>query len=122
MEDPDQSGFHHLHLRGPNPAEIFAWYQSTFGGELVKWKDMLDAIRYGTTWLLIQDSQGETMAPTRGRSIDHLGWSFPDLDATAVALKAKGVNFTLGPVPYRDIKIAFIEGPGGVRIELVESP
>ena len=42
------------------------------------------------------------------------------LDAAAVDLKAKGVKFTMEPRPFRNLKIAFIEGPDGVSIELVQ--
>ena len=59
-------------------------------------------------------------APTKGRSIDHLGFSTPDLDAAAEALKAKGVTFSLDPMPYRNVRISFIDGLDGVRIEYVQ--
>lgn len=120
MQDPDQTGFHHVHLKGPDPEKIFDWYEMAFGGTRARYKDLLDALLYDDVWLLVQDSGEEAMAATRGRSIDHLGWSFADLDAAATELKAKGVQFRIEPMPYRDVRIAFIEGPGGVSIELVQ--
>jgi predicted enzyme related to lactoylglutathione lyase len=119
MEDPELYGFHHIHLKAPDPEAHFAWYQEQFGGERTQFKGMLDALRYGDLWLLVQKSD-EVMAGTRGRAIDHLSWSFADLDAAAEELKARGVKFTLEPRPFRDLKIAFIEGPDGVSIELVQ--
>ena len=122
MEDEETLGFHHIHLSSAEPAKTLDWYENVFGGERTKYKGMLDALRYGTVWLLAQNSRGEEVAPTQGRAIDHLGWGFADLDAAAVVLKSKGVNFTMEPRPFRDLKIAFIEGPDGVRIELVQRP
>jgi catechol 2,3-dioxygenase-like lactoylglutathione lyase family enzyme len=120
MEDPNQVGFHHIHLKGADPDAIFDWYEAAFGGTRDSFAGMLPALRYGTVWLLVQNSRGAEVAATTGRAIDHLGWSFADLDAAAVDLKAKGVKFTMEPRPFRDLKIAFIEGPDGVSIELVQ--
>ena len=83
---------------------------------------MLDALKYGSVWLLVQGSGKAELAPTEGRAVDHLGWGFADLEKEAVRLKEMGVNFTLEPMKYRDFKIAFIDGPDGVRIELVQRP
>ncbi len=125
MEDPETLGFHHIHLKGPEPAAILDWYVNAFGGERTKYKDMLDAVKYGNVWLVAQNSNDE-LAATKGRSLDHLGWQTRDLDAAAIELKGKGVKFTMEPRPLGDpkagIKIAFVEGPGGVSIELVQRP
>ena len=68
---------------------------------------------------MVQRNSGEK-APTKGRSIDHLGFSTPNLDAAAEALKAKGVTFSLDPIPYRNLRISFIDGPDGVLIEYLQ--
>lgn len=120
MEDPNQVGLHHIHLKSPDPEATFDWYEAAFGGKRDSFAGMLPALRYGSLWLLIQNSGEDELAGTTGRAIDHLGWSFPDLDAAAVDLKSRGVKFTLEPRPYRNLKIAFIEGPDGVSIELVQ--
>ena len=122
MEDPNQVGFHHIHLKSADPDATFDWYEAAFGGARERFAGMLPALRYGSVWLLIQNSRGAEVAATTGRAIDHLGWSFPDLDAAAVDLKAKGVKFTMEPRPYSNLRIAFIEGPDGVSIELVQPP
>lgn len=124
MEDTETLGFHHIHLRGPEPKKILDWYENAFGGERTKYKGMLDAINYGGVWLLAQGAR-EPMAPTQDRAIDHLGWGVHDMEADAAALKSKGVKFTMEPRPFNPeiaIAIAFVEGPGGVRIELVQRP
>ena len=124
MQDAETLGFHHIHLKGPNPAAVLDWYQNAFGGTRAKFKGFLDGIEYGSVWLLAQGA-AEDQAATKGRAIDHLGWEVTDMEKTAKELKEKGVTFTMEPRPFNPeiaIAIAFVEGPGGVRIELVQRP
>ncbi len=120
MEDPDLVGFHHIHLRTPDPDATFSWYESAFGGSRAEFKDLLPGLRYGDLWLLAMSSGDDAPEPTIGTAIDHLGWAFADLEAAAVRLKGQGVRFTMEPRPFRNLKIAFVEDPDGVRIELVQ--
>ncbi|MCH7911275.1 MAG: VOC family protein [Candidatus Hydrogenedentes bacterium] len=98
-----------------------AWYQETFGGEpFDSFKGLpIKGLDYGDVLVMVQHSS-EKKAPTEGRSIDHLGFSTPDLDAAADALKAKGVTFSINPMPYYNMRISFLDGPDGVRIEYVQ--
>jgi catechol 2,3-dioxygenase-like lactoylglutathione lyase family enzyme len=121
VEDREQLGFHHITLRVADPAATTAWMQSAFGGERVKVRGTLDGLRYGRTYLFVQ--QGAGAAPSQGRAIDHLGWGPSDIDATAADLKGKGVTFTAAPSPKVNQfghRTAYVEAPGGVRIELVQ--
>jgi catechol 2,3-dioxygenase-like lactoylglutathione lyase family enzyme len=118
VEDAETSGFHHVHLATTDPQSTLRWYTEAFGGEVSRYAGVIPGIRYGDMWVLAKKVKQEP-APTKGRSIDHLGWAFDDLDAAAVDLKAKGVKFQSEPYAIGTGKIAFIEGPGGVRIELV---
>ena len=119
IDDPDLRGMHHLHLSSPNPEDTLAWYEENFGGKREQWKDKLPALNYGDILLMVSQASGE-IAPTEDRSIDHLGWKFSDIVATESRLKASGVEFSLDPFPFRTIRIAFVNGPDNVRIELVE--
>ena len=67
-------------------------------------------------------ASGPMPAPTKGRSIDHIGFEVKNLEAFVKQLQADGVTVE---VPYRampnlDLKIAFIVDPIGTRIELTE--
>ena len=119
IDDLETRVLHHLHLHSADAEGTLDWYEAAFGGERKKFKGALAALKYNDIWLIVQGSRKE-LAPTQGRAMDHLGWNFPDLEAAAKELKAKGVKFTLEPRPYKTVKIAFVEGPEGVRIELVE--
>lgn len=118
VEDPEIEGFHHVHLASTDPQATLAWYQSAFGGDVSKFAGLIPGIRYGDVWLLVKQVK-EPAAATKGRSIDHISWSFPDLDAAAVELKAKNVPFQTNPVNFGASKIAFVTDPSGVLIELV---
>ena len=115
-------GFHHIHLRVPDPEAALAWYVQMFGGERSKLKGRLDAVKYANpdVWLLAQKADGA--APSQGRAIDHLGWRAPEIDAKIAELKQKGVQVTGEPRDVRDLRVAFVEDPSKVRIELVRRP
>jgi catechol 2,3-dioxygenase-like lactoylglutathione lyase family enzyme len=126
VEHPEYLGFHHVHLASADPAKTLAWYQNLFGGESTKLKGRLDAVLYGKVWLMAVPAK-ETLAATQGRAIDHLGFSFPNLDAAAAEIKQKGVTFqteprALTPPSPSAAKVSFIIGPDNVRIEVVEPP
>jgi len=126
VEHPEYLGFHHVHLASAAPAKTLAWYQKAFGGEATKIKDRLDAVLYGRVWLLASASK-EPLAPTQGRAIDHIGFSFPDLETAAAEIKGKGVTFqteprVLTPPSPSAVKVSFIVGPDNVRIEAVQPP
>jgi catechol 2,3-dioxygenase-like lactoylglutathione lyase family enzyme len=122
VQDPDKLGLHHVHLRAPDTTATLAWYKEKFAGETAKLKDRLDGLRYGGVWLLVQ--RGEA-TPSEGHAIDHIGWRTTDLAAKAVELKGQNVKFTTEPRPLRlaggaTVNFAYIEGPAGAKIELVQ--
>ena len=126
VEDLEYLGFHHIHLRSADPDAALKWYQNVFGGETASLKGRLNGLRYGTVWLLVaRPTEGQQIAATQGRSLDHLGFAFPDLDMAAAEMKKKGVVFQTEPRPFtnasgQNMKISFVIGPDGVRIEVVQ--
>jgi len=126
VEDKETLGFHHIHLISESPEATLKWYQNVFGGTSDRLKGRIDGLRYGTVWLLIDKvNEGLTLAATQGRSIDHLGFAFDDLDAAAIEMKKKGITFQAEPRPFtnaagQNMKISFVVGPDDVRIEVVQ--
>jgi catechol 2,3-dioxygenase-like lactoylglutathione lyase family enzyme len=88
VQDPGSLGFHHIALRVPDPEGSLKWYVDAFGGERIKMKGRIDAVKYGNIWLVVL--KGDGVAPSQGHAIDHLGFRPTSLDAAAVGLKAKG--------------------------------
>ncbi len=118
VQDPELVGFHHVHLATTDAKATLEWYTGAFGGHVEKFAGLIPGIRYGDMWVLVKTVR-TAPAPTKGRAVDHISWSFADLDAEAARLKTAGVKFKSGPYPFGGGKIAFVEDPQGVLIELV---
>jgi catechol 2,3-dioxygenase-like lactoylglutathione lyase family enzyme len=122
VQDSEKLGLHHVHLRGPDPAAVLAWYKDKFGGETAKMKGRLDGLKYTDVWILVQ--RGDAV-PSEGHAVDHIGWRTPNLDAKTKELKAQNVKFTTEPRPLKlasgaMVNFAYLEGPDGAKIELVQ--
>jgi lactoylglutathione lyase len=122
VQDPDKLGLHHVHLRAPDPAATLAWYKEKFGGESGKMKERIDGLKWGGVWLLV--TRGDAV-PSEGHAIDHIGWRTTKLDARTAELKGQGVKFTTEPRPLKlasgtVVNFAYLEGPAGAKIELVQ--
>lgn len=59
---------------------------------------------------------------TRGRVVDHVGFSFDNLEEALEKMRRDGVKVTdeIRSIANGKIKFAFIEGPDKIRIELIE--
>ncbi len=121
VQDADRLGFHHVHLYMDEPEADQDWFVDVFGGEPSRFLDAIPAVDYEDMWLFIGANRSDgPLAPTLGRSTDHIGWMVDDLDAAAAAMKAKGATFHEEPHWINDrVKISYIDGPGGVNIEVL---
>src|SRR5712691_3247791 len=122
VQDPAKLGLHHVHLRAPDPAATLGWYKHKFGGETAKLKDRIDGLKYSGVWLFVQ--RGDAV-PSEGHAIDHIGWRTTNLAEKALQLKAQDVKFTTEPRPLKlasgtIVNFAYLEGPSGAKIELVQ--
>ena len=120
VNDVPGRGFHHVTLKVADPDVTLRWFTTNFGGTRTKMAGR-DAVRYERTFLAV--TKGNAMVPSQGRSIDHLGFGPRNMDGEAAALKAQGVKFTAEPSPMPNQfghRTAYVEAPGGIRIELVE--
>jgi hypothetical protein len=130
VEDPELLGLHHVHMRGPNTDDVFAWLIAKFGGEKTKLKGRLDGIKYSApgfsdVWIMVQKGDAE---PSEGHALDHIGWrSNGPLKDTIDGLRAKSVTVLTEPRPLPlpngpTINFSYVAGPNGAKIELVERP
>jgi catechol 2,3-dioxygenase-like lactoylglutathione lyase family enzyme len=119
IDDKDQLGFHHVHLMVPDPNAAAAWFADTFGGKVTLFKGLsgLPSIRYGDMWLVMSAAKGE-VASNHERSVDHIGWKVPDMEAIVKKLKSQGTKFFVEPQKAGNVILAFVEGPSGVKIEI----
>ena len=110
----------HLHFFTPDPDGLRAWYVKTFGATSTPRGNGTVTSVPGSEFSFRKTDKPQ--APTKGRSLDHIGFEVKGLEAFCRKLQAEGVTFE---TPYRDlprleIKIAFLVDPAGTRIELTE--
>ncbi len=112
---------HHIHVATVDQEATRAWYVKTFGGEAGKRGIFPSAMFPGGEVDFLKAN--EAPSPTKGRSLDHIGFEVKNLQEFCKKLEADGVKFELA---YREmpqlagLKIAFITDPIGTRIELTE--
>ena len=117
--DNDLQGFHHIHLVVPDHEAAAKWFSDAFGGQVTHFKGIsrLPGIRYGDMWLLVSPAS-EERAGTHDRAVDHIGWKVLDIDGLVKRLESRGVKVTTQPRVAGKVKLAFVEGPGRVKIEI----
>jgi catechol 2,3-dioxygenase-like lactoylglutathione lyase family enzyme len=120
--------FDHIHVFTDDPEGTAAWYERMLGAEVIRstqqGKPRIDLRLGGANIFVLDVSQDAKVAAApehRHHGLDHFGLQVEGIDAVCAELKAKGVEFTLEPTSIRPgIRIAFIAGPDGVSIELLE--
>ena len=113
LQDPEALGFHHIHLRVPDPEASLKWSVENFGGERMKWKGRLDAVKYTNPMVLLLAEKDDNAAPSQGRAIDHLGWAVTNVDAKVSRPDVEGLQdgrAAGGQESARRLR----RGPGGV--------
>jgi catechol 2,3-dioxygenase-like lactoylglutathione lyase family enzyme len=112
---------HHIHLSTPDMEKLRGWYVQTFGAKPGTRGNFLSATFNDGRVDFRKAQQAE--APTKGRSLDHIGFEVRNLEEFCKKLQAAGVTFEMA---YREmpqlggLKIAFLTDPEGTRIELTE--
>jgi catechol 2,3-dioxygenase-like lactoylglutathione lyase family enzyme len=111
---------HHIHFYTGSVDDTKAWYVKMFGAKPGK-RGPFEAADLPGVNLTFSQAPG-TVAGTKGRALDHIGFEVKDLQAFCRKLEAGGVKFDL---PYRKIpalglSIAFLTDPWGTYIELTE--
>ena len=118
VEDTEQLGFHHVHLRTMNPDTTLSWFQHKLGGERTKLRGKLDGIRFGGVWVFAMSSGAETPPPAT--AIQLVAVRVEDVDASVKQLNGAGVKTLTEPRSVPALRYAFLEGPNGIRVEVVK--
>lgn len=126
---PGPISMDHIHAFLPEadiPA-IQAWYATVLGGlpgkrQRVARPGLIDCDYFHRFNLSFSPSE-KKLAPTKGRSLDHLGFDVKNLDEFAKTLEAHGITLDSPPrqIPNSKVKIAFLTDPWGTAIELTEN-
>tara|TARA_B100000586_G_scaffold269210_1_gene247462 strand:- start:40 stop:435 length:396 start_codon:yes stop_codon:yes gene_type:complete len=122
----------HVHIRSENPRTSAEWYEKFFGAKILSAKEVmpgtvtvsLDA--GGSTRLNISSqpdgsSRKTTPAELNVLGLEHFGFQTDDIQSDIENFEASGIPIVLNiTVIQGGTKLAYIEGPDKVLIELVQ--
>jgi catechol 2,3-dioxygenase-like lactoylglutathione lyase family enzyme len=123
----------HVHIRATDPHRSAKWYEQYFGAKVLAAREVLpntititmDAggpVRLNISSPPPGSSEERASAELNRLGLEHFGFSTDDIEADIARFEDAGVRIVM---PIRDIgggaKIAYIEGPDDVLIELVQS-
>jgi catechol 2,3-dioxygenase-like lactoylglutathione lyase family enzyme len=117
----------HIHFRPQETTAIQTWYANSFGGKpgrrpRVSTPGWVDCDFFpGANFSFTE--QENKMAPTAGRSLDHIGLEVKNLDALVRKLEAQGVKIDENPrlsQNSKNVRVAYVTDPWGTRIELTQ--
>jgi catechol 2,3-dioxygenase-like lactoylglutathione lyase family enzyme len=117
----------HVHLHPPDVAAMQAWYAKVLGGVSGTCTrggapDAAECVDVAGVSLAMSKSD-TALAPTAGRSLDHIGFEVKDLPAFLARMQAEGVTITQGLTPSNfvsSMRVAFIADPWGTKMEITE--
>ena len=121
--------YDHIHVRSRDPRGTAEWYHQMFGARVFEsvqsdGQPRIDLDINGLT-VFIASVPAEADMPAAPADahlgLDHFGLRVDNLDGAVAELKQRGATFTLEPRTIRPgVKIAFIQCPDNVRVELLE--
>lgn len=129
-----QYRYDHVHLRSPDPGATASFFETMFGAELTR-----DIYPPGTLYpgqeriVMRLGGQIVLIAPTHPNDptqaapefpyygLEHIGLTVDDVDAACAELRAKGADIAIGPLTRSaGLRLAFVRGPEGIMVELVQ--
>ena len=118
---PTAMAMHHIHLFVPDPLAAQKWYMANFGATSGK-RGQYDTANVPGTEITLAKADGP-LAPTKGRSVDHIGFEVKNIDAFVGKLQAAGIKTD---APIRNsanasgLRICYVTDPWGTEIEITE--
>ncbi len=124
----------HVHIRSADPHATAAWYGKHFDAKVVSEREVMPgtitlSMEVGGPVRLNVSSKPEGSSDDRAAAelnrlgLEHFGFAVEDLDADLGRLQSDGVRIVL---PATEVvggtRLAYIEGPDDVLIELVQRP
>jgi lactoylglutathione lyase len=121
--------YDHMHLRSRDVKKTADYYHRVFDATILEsiqsdGRPRTDLDLNGLTIFIAPVSPEAAIpsAPTEPYvGLDHFGLRVENMDEAVAELKRRGARFTLEPRTIRPgVRIAFVEAPDNVRIELLE--
>ncbi|KPK92900.1 MAG: hypothetical protein AMJ94_04235 [Deltaproteobacteria bacterium SM23_61] len=122
------TGIDHVHFICGDVEKTVKYFEEVFDGKIesrgeIRGFPMVRLHAFGVPINIMgTDPQAGTLVAGKGsRGLDHFGFRVKDLEKTVEDLKKRGAKFSIGPTAGSGgVKYAFLEGPEGIRIELVD--
>jgi lactoylglutathione lyase len=126
--------YDHVHLRSPNPDATAQFFESMFGAKATRDVYPPGTLYPGQMRVSLQlGGQRVLIAPPHPHDpmdeapkfpyfgLEHIGLTVDDVDAACEELRQKGADIVIGPLT-RDpgTRLAFVRGPEGIMVELVQ--
>jgi len=118
---PTAMQMHHIHLMVPDPLQAQQWYMRNFGAAAGK-RAQYDVANVPGTEI----TMGKTdtpQVPTKGRSLDHIGFEVKNIDAFVAKLQAAGIKTDAAirnSANATGLRIVYVTDPWGTEIEITE--
>jgi lactoylglutathione lyase len=121
-----QLTYDHMHLRRPDPEATAPFYARMFAAEVIRTtrqgKPRIDLKLGGANvFIAAVDAAAKVNPPPQAlyQGLEHFGLRVKDIDAV-VAEHEASAEFTMPTDIRPGVRIAFLRGPEGVSIELLE--
>ena len=126
--------YDHVHLRSPDPDATARFFETMFSAEVTRsiyppgtlypGQQRITMRLGGQTVLIAPTHPHEPTAPPPAfpyYGLEHIGLTVDDVDAAVAELRAKGAEIAIGPLTRSPgLRLAFIRGPEGIMVELVQ--
>lgn len=124
----------HVHIRSADPHALASWYEKHFGAKIISEREVMPgtitiSMEVGGPVRLNVSSKPEGASDERAVAelnrlgLEHFGFDVEDLEADLDRLEGAGIRIVL---PLTEVvggtRLAYIEGPDDVLIELVQRP
>jgi catechol 2,3-dioxygenase-like lactoylglutathione lyase family enzyme len=112
---------HHIHLFLPDPVAAQKWYMQNFGAAAGK-RGQYDTANVPGTEITLAKSD-TPLAPTKGRSVDHIGFEVQNIDGFVAKLQAAGIKTDAAirnSANASGLRIVYVTDPWGTEIEITE--
>jgi len=126
---PTPVSMNHIHYNAPDIPAIKTWYVKAFGANpgrrpciaCISRPAMIEAGDLPAVNLSFSGTR-TPVGPTKGRSLDHIGFDVTNIEEFVKALEARGIKIDapVRQVPNSKVKVAFLSDPWGTYIELTE--
>lgn len=117
----------HVHLRSPDPVRTADFYIEMLdaepAGRMQNGAALRVVVKLGGVPLFIEQVPPGTASPPVPPflGLEHIGLAVPDLDAAVAELRRRGAEFAVEPhSPRPGFKLAFLQAPDGVRVEILQ--